>query len=264
MRSETLSDCSNCYNLQFCFMLWWRPWGRNPSSFVGMAKKLVKLRFSCYFFETLCLCCLLGSHAQITLDELDRWVQVVLNRGLVLMLMCISWRAHAPRIQNRDSFALQTTTTKKKHFHHASISSLVWAQSLSATKPQTKQLGENSCGIPRQLQAYQMPERQGWKTGQLKIQCWGCKQHDGQIPKPRILHAMQTALGWVRSNILPFEMGDVYVYLHAYFLHNGTQSKKWSHSKIRWAKKGAFQFKMCRHTSLSQNKQTNKKLKKNC
>lgn len=106
-----MSDYCKCSNLQFCFMLWWRPQGRNASLFVGMPKKLVKLRFSCYFFEALCLCCLLGSHAQITLDELDQWVQVVLNRDLVLMLMCISWKA--PSIQNRGSFALQTTTKKE-------------------------------------------------------------------------------------------------------------------------------------------------------
>lgn len=176
-----MSDCCKCYNLQFCFMLWWRPQGRNASLFVGMPKKLVKLRFSCYFFEALCLCCLLGSHAQITLAELDQWVQVVLNKDLVLMLMCISWKA--PRIQNRGSFALQTTT-KKKRFHHAFISSLVWAQSLSATKPQTKQLSENSCAIPRQPQAYQMPERQGWKTGQLKIQCWAVNSMMDRFQNP--------------------------------------------------------------------------------
>lgn len=76
---RTMSDCCKYYNLQFCFMLWWRPRGRNASLFVAMPKNLVKLRFSCYFFEALCLCCLLGSHAQITLDELDQWVQVVLK-----------------------------------------------------------------------------------------------------------------------------------------------------------------------------------------
>lgn len=95
----------------------------------------------------------------------------------------------------------------------------------------------------------------------------GCKQHDGQIPKPRILHAMQPALGWVRSNILPIEMGDVYVYLHAHFLHNDTQTTTKKDLIVRSdEQKRVLSNLKCADTQVyhKTNKQTNKKLKKNC
>lgn len=202
----------------------------------------MKLRFSCYFFEALCLCCLLGSHAQITLDELDQWVQVVLKST-----------------QNTEQrFFCSPNNNKKEAFPPCLHQQLGVSTKPFSHKTPNKAAGWEFMCHPSTTAS--IPD--AWKTRMedrpTENPVLGCKQHDGQIPKPRILHAMQTALGWVRSNILPFEMGDVYVYLHAHFLHNDTHTKKRSHSKVRWAKKGAFQFKMCRHTSLSQNKQTNK------
>lgn len=54
----------------------------------------------------------------------------------------------------------------------------------------TEQLGENSCSVPRQQWAHQMPERRGRKMGQQTVRCQRSKQHDGCRPKVRILHGM--------------------------------------------------------------------------
>lgn len=88
----------------------------------------------------------------------------------------------------------------------------------------------------------------------------GCKQHDGQIPKQDFA-CYATSFGWVRSNILPIEMGDVYVYLHAHFLHNDTQTTTKKDLIVRSdEQKRVLSNLKCADTQVyhKMNKQTNK------
>lgn len=110
----------------------------------------------------------------------------------------------------------------------------------------TAQLGENSCSVPRQQRAHQMPERRGLKMGQQTIRCQCSKQHDGRRPKVRILHGMMLRWQIQHKPGQTFWMG-LGASMRLWMLTNARALTYKHRLEMTQSREGELQIKVCRY-----------------